>query len=131
VADEENALLAKLIGDGDDIGDKRGERVGSHAARFAAFVVATLVGNDDAEASGSQGRNLFVPPIPEFREAMQEKNNRPIGRTGGDSMKLDGTISEDDFFERRGHAGRVYLRNAFKRSRRRTTCGQRTGAERC
>lgn len=53
VAGEEDALLAELAGDGENVGSEFGERVGHCAAGLAAGVVAALIGNDDAEAGGS------------------------------------------------------------------------------
>jgi len=75
VACKEDAVLAELVGDGEDVGGELGERVGCGAARFAAGVVTALVGNDDAETGGGERRDLLVPGIPEFWEAVEEKND--------------------------------------------------------
>ena len=50
------------------------ECVGGCAAGFAAGVVAALVRDDYAEASGGERRDLFVPGIPEFGEAVEEND---------------------------------------------------------
>ena len=71
VAGEEDALLAELVGDGEDVGSEFGERVGGGATRFAAGVVAALIGDDDAEAGVGERLDLFVPGIPEFGEAVE------------------------------------------------------------
>ena len=77
---EKDFFLAELIGDIDDVGDEFRQSVRGHAGGLAAEVVATLVGNDDAKSSGGQRLNLLAPPVPEFREAMEQKDNGAVFR---------------------------------------------------
>jgi hypothetical protein len=89
VAGEEEFLRAELIGDGENVGSEFGESVVSGATGLAGGVVTALVGNDDAEASGGERLDLFVPGIPEFGEAMEEDDNGTVRRTGGDGVEID------------------------------------------
>ena len=89
VASEEDARLAEMIGDGENVGNEMRERVGGGAAWFAACVVAALVWNDDAEAGGGEGLDLVAPGIPEFGEAVEEEDDGPVRRAGGNSVELD------------------------------------------
>src|SRR5260370_42449419 len=88
-AGEKYALLAKLVGKGDDVRNEFRERIPAHSGRFAALVVAALVGDDDAETGRSQRLNLFVPSIPKFRKAVEEKADRPILGACGDRIQRD------------------------------------------
>src|SRR5579863_9826800 len=118
VPGEEDSLLAELIGDGDDVRDKLRERVRFYARRFAAEVVPALVGDDDAKTGCRERINLFVPGIPEFREAVKKKNDRTIFWPSGDSMETDRTILKGQLLQVRTQARRR-RRDAFRaRSRR-------------
>jgi hypothetical protein len=94
VAGEENAVLAKLIGDGEDIGDEMWNGVGGCAPRLAAFVVATLIGNYDSETGNCEGLDLIAPGIPEFGEAVQEDDDWTIGWACGDGVEVDSPVVE-------------------------------------
>ena len=50
MSSKEDFLLTELIGDGNDVGDEFGKSVRRDAGRFAAEIVAALVGNNDAKA---------------------------------------------------------------------------------
>src|SRR5271157_1744597 len=109
MAGEKDALLAELVGDGEDVGSEFRERVGCRATRFAAFVVAALVRDDEAEACGGERVDLVVPGIPEFGEAMEQDDYGPIGRAGGDSVKLDRAVVKGRVFERGWHGAELTL----------------------
>ena len=100
VACEEEAGLIQLIGDGKDIGSEMGKSVRRGAARFAAGVVAALIGNDDTETGGSERIDLMSPGIPEFGEAVEEKDERAVGRARSDGVEFDGAVAEQQMFKR-------------------------------
>jgi len=108
VAGEEDALLAELIGNGEDVGSEFGERVGRGAARFAAFVVTALIGNDDSEAGGGERLDLFVPGIPKFWEAVEKDDDAAACWAGGDGSEFDRAIVKRQIFESGWHRCRVY-----------------------
>src|SRR5690242_3654447 len=110
VTGKEDFLLPELIGNGNHMGDQLHQRIGSDAARFAAQVVAALVGHDDAKARSSQRLDLFSPPIPKFREAVQEQDNSPTLRSCGNSVQLYAAILKEDFLKGGWHSTRVYTR---------------------
>ena len=103
VAGEEDARLPEMIGDGENVGREMRERIGGSATRFAARVVAALIGNDDAEAGGGERLDLMVPGIPEFGEAVEEDDDGTVRRAGGDGVKLDRAIVKRQIFERGWH----------------------------
>ena len=105
VSGEEDALLAELFSDGDDVRNEFGERVGAHAGRFAASVVTALVGDDDAEAGGGQRSDLFVPGVPEFREAVEENDGRAILEACGDGVKGYAAVLKGEGFQGSPQAG--------------------------
>jgi len=94
VAGEEEFFGVELIGDGDDVGNEVGHRVVAGAAGFAAEVVAALIGGDYAEAGVGEGRDLFVPGIPEFGEAVEEDDDGGVGWAGGDDVEFDWPVAE-------------------------------------
>lgn len=108
VTGEEDAGPAELIGDGEDVGSEMGKRVGGGAARLAGFVVAALIGNDDAETRGGKGVNLFAPGIPEFGKAVEEDGDRAVGRAGGNSVQIDRAVVKSQVFENGWHSCKVY-----------------------
>ena len=65
-----------------------GERVVGGAARFAAEVVAALIGDDYAEANVGERLDLLVPGIPKFGEAVEENGDRAVWRAGGDGVEF-------------------------------------------
>src|SRR5215467_12287073 len=87
VTSEKDFLLIKLVGDGDDIGDQLVERVSSDSGRFAAEIVPALVGHNDAKTCGGERLDLLPPPVPEFREAVQQHNHRAVLGAGIDCMQ--------------------------------------------
>ena len=99
VAGEEDAFAAELIHNGDDVGDKLCKCVGFCSAGLAAFVVAALVGHDDAEAGSGERRDLPVPRIPELREAVQEQYDRAIWRASGYGVKFHAAVLKSDALE--------------------------------
>src|SRR5580698_7954308 len=101
-------LFAELVGNGEDVGSEFGERVRSCAARLAAFVVAALVGNDNAEAARGERVDLLVPGIPGFWEAVQEDDDRTVRRAGDDGVEFDRTVVKCYVFEWARHRCRVY-----------------------
>jgi hypothetical protein len=105
---KENAFLAELVGDGENVGSEFGKRVGHGTARLAAGVVTALIGNDDAEAGGSERLDLFVPAIPKFWEAVEKDGDGAVGRAGGDGMEFDRAVVKSHFFENGWHWCRVY-----------------------
>jgi hypothetical protein len=86
MAGEEDALMAELVGDGEDVGREFRERVGGSDTRFAASVVSTLIGDDHTEANVSERLDLSVPGIPEFGKAVEQDDHGSVGRAGGDGM---------------------------------------------
>jgi len=100
--------LAELVGDREDVGNEFGERVGHSAARLAAFVVAALIGNDDAEAGGGERLDLFVPRIPKFREAVEKDDGGAVWGAGGDGVKIDRATVKSYVFDGSRHKCRVY-----------------------
>jgi len=86
VTGEEEFFGVELAGDDQDVGGEMREGVVGGAARFAAEVVAALVGDDDAEAGGGEGLDLLVPGIPEFGEAMEENREGAVWRAGSDGV---------------------------------------------
>jgi hypothetical protein len=93
VAGEGDALLAELIGDGENVGSEFGNGVRGGAAGFAAYVVAALIGNDHAEACGGERFNLFVPGIPEFGKAVEKDDDGTIWRASSDSMEFNRAVA--------------------------------------
>lgn len=89
---EEEFFGAELIGDGEDVGGEMREGVVGGATRFAAEVVAALVGDDDAKAGGGERLDLFVPGIPEFGKAVEEDGEGAVWRAGSDGVELDGAV---------------------------------------
>jgi hypothetical protein len=96
---EKNALLTKLVGNGDYVRNELRERIRAHAGGFAALVVPALIGNDNAETGRSQRFDLFVPPIPKFREAMKKKDDGAGFGAGGDGIQGDVAILKSDGFQ--------------------------------
>jgi hypothetical protein len=99
VAGKEDALLAELIGDGDDVGSEVCEGIRGNAAGLAAFVVAALIGNDDAKTGGGERLDLFVPGVPEFREAMKKDDDGTVAEASGDGMEFDVAVVEGQVLE--------------------------------
>jgi len=100
--------LAELVGDGEDVGSEFGERVGRGAARLAAFVVAALIGNDDAEAGGGERLDLSVPGIPKFREPVEKDYYGAVWGAGGDGVEIDRATMKSYVFDEGWHKCRVY-----------------------
>jgi hypothetical protein len=92
VAGEEEFFGVELVGDGEDVGGEMREGIVGDAARFAAEVVAALVGDNDAKAGGGERLDLFVPGIPEFGEAVEEDNEGAVWRTCGYGVELDSAV---------------------------------------
>jgi len=84
---EVDFLPAQLVCEGDDIGREFWNGVRSDAARLAAQIVATLIGNDDAESCGSQRLDLRTPSVPEFRKAVEKHNDETVFRTSGHGVQ--------------------------------------------
>jgi hypothetical protein len=77
-----------------------------------------LIGNDDAEASGSERHDLAMPGIPEFGKAVEQNDGGAALRAGSDSMQFDVAVAKCEMFEGCGHRGGVYAqcgRNARTR----------------
>src|SRR5689334_10768961 len=110
VASEENTLLGKLIGDGEDIGNEMGKRVGGNASGLAAGVVAALIGDDDAKTRRGEWLDLLVPGIPKFGKTVEEKNDGSILAASGDGVEFDRAVMKIQVFESEWHRGRVYAR---------------------
>lgn len=53
------------------------EIVTRDAARLVAEIVAALVGRNDVKAPSRKRPDLVTPAVPEFRESVQEKDERP------------------------------------------------------
>lgn len=111
VASKENTLLGKLIGDGEGIGNEMGKRVRGNASRFAAGVVAALIGDDDAKTRRGERLDLLVPGIPKFGKTVEEKNDRSIHTASGDGVEFDRAVTKIQVFESEWHRCRVYARN--------------------
>jgi hypothetical protein len=60
-----------------------------------------LVGDDDAEAGGAQRIDLFVPGVPEFREAVEENDGRAVLGACDDGIQRDFAILKSDGFQQR------------------------------
>jgi hypothetical protein len=86
MAGEEKALGFELIGNRYYIGDEVRHCVGAEGYRFAAQIVAALIGHDHAKPGLSERSDLLVPRIPKLREAMQQDQQRTTPRTGSDSV---------------------------------------------
>src|ERR1700680_3170162 len=108
VTSQKDAVLAELIGDGENVGSQMQECVGGRAAGFAAFVVAALVGNDYAEADGGKRIDLLVPGIPEFGEAVEEDHYGAVGWASGDGVEFYCAVVKGQVFENGRHRCRVY-----------------------
>jgi len=91
---EKDFFLAELIGNGDDVGDQFRDRVRSNAGWFAAEIVAALVGDDDSKSRGGQRLDLSVPSIPEFREAMEKKDDGAVLGASSNRVQAYGSIFE-------------------------------------
>ena len=59
---------------------------------LGAGVVAALVGDDDAKASGSEWVDLLMPGIPKLGKAVKKDDDRTGGWTSGNSVKFDVTV---------------------------------------
>ena len=110
MASEKDFLRAELIGDGENVGSEFGERVVSGATGLAAGVVAALVGNDDAKSGGGERLDLFVPGIPEFREAMEQDDHGAVCRTGRDGVEFDCAVVEGQVFKSDWHGAEFTLK---------------------
>jgi hypothetical protein len=77
---------------------------------FAAGVIAALIWNDDPEAGSRERRDLLAPGIPEFREAVQEHDDRTAGWARGNGVEFARAIAKGQVFESGKHKSRVYPR---------------------
>jgi hypothetical protein len=55
------------------------------------------------EARGGERLDLLVPGIPEFGEAVEEYDDGPIVRTGGDGVEFDRAVVKSYVFEKNRH----------------------------
>jgi hypothetical protein len=94
VPGKKDFLPAKLIGDGDDVGDKFCQSVSCYAGRLATEIVATLVGDDDAKSRGRKRFDLTPPAIPKFREAVEKNDNRAVFGARSNSVQAHSAILE-------------------------------------
>ena len=108
VAGEEDPLLSELVSDREDVGSEFGELVGRGAARLAAFVVAALIGNDDAEAGGGERLDLSVPGIPKFGETVEKDDDGAVCGAAGDGVEFDRSTVKSYVFDAGWHKCRVY-----------------------
>jgi hypothetical protein len=69
-----------------------------------------LVRDDNAKSRSRQRLDLFVPPIPEFRETVQKNHNRTVFRTVSDGLQGYVAVLKDERVQRTFHEERVYTR---------------------
>lgn len=86
VPSEKEALRAKAIGDGHDVGNEMDERVIRDAARLAAQIVTALIGRDYTKPRRRERFNLFVPRIPKFGKTVEKHDHRTVGRARSNSV---------------------------------------------
>ena len=108
---EQDALLAELVGHGQDVRGKFRERIAGGTAGFAACVIAALVWNNDTEAGSGKWLDLPAPGIPEFREAVEENDDGAVWWAGGDGVEFARAVAKGQVFESgksARHNSRVY-----------------------
>ena len=105
VTREKNLLLAELIRNRNYVRYQLAQRIGSDTGRLTAEVVPALVGDDDTKSRSSQRLNLPVPPLPEFRKAVEENHDWTVFRPGSDSMESHKAVLEGDGFRHGVHDG--------------------------
>src|SRR5919197_1165815 len=80
MAREQKAFVPKLPRNVEHIGCEPCHFIGPPILWLAAFVITTLVGNDDAKTSLGERLNLAAPAVPEFRIAMEKNSEGAILR---------------------------------------------------
>ena len=98
VAGEKDFFLAEMISDSDDVGNELRQSIGGHSGGLAAKVVPALVRDDHAKAGGNEWRDLPVPPIPEFGEAMKKDDYGTARRPGNLCMKANVAVLNKESF---------------------------------
>ncbi len=89
VADHHRPLAAGEVEQADHVPRERIERVGVHAGRLLAGVVAALVRREDAVAGRGERGDLLAPAVPELGEAVQQHHQRSVPGPGRDHVQLD------------------------------------------
>src|SRR5690606_21287226 len=84
---------AERIDDRGGIAGQFLDPVGLDRGGAAAFAVTALVGCGDAVAGRREGRELVAPRVREFREPVQQQDERPFA--GFEHAKLD-TVALDE-----------------------------------
>jgi len=86
---EAHARSAAGLGDLDDIADQPLDRVVGQVVRIGSRAgrIAALIGCDRVEAGVSERGELIGPGVTRLREAVEEKDERPVGRAGDPGVK--------------------------------------------
>src|SRR5436190_15181804 len=78
VTDQQRGLGTEFSDEAADVGGEQVDSVGLEALWLRGEVVATRVGGDDSKAGRRERRDLSAPTEPELREAVQQKDERPL-----------------------------------------------------
>ncbi len=84
----------EVIRQTDDIGGQLIEVITWDALRFVAQIVAALVRRDDVKPASRKRRNLTAPAIPEFRESVKKKHERPLHRPRFGHMQMNSVAGD-------------------------------------
>jgi len=82
VADQQNLFPSIGVDESNDVLGQLINIIGRNACRLVAYIIAALIGRNHQIAPVCKIPDLFAPGIPEFREAMEKKNHRAVGRPG-------------------------------------------------
>src|SRR5215813_4180046 len=99
VSSEMEVVATQSASDVDNIGNKVADGVVHDVRRFAAEVVSTLVGSDDAKARFCQGADLLAPRVPELGKAVQQDHQQTVCRTRSNSMQANAVALNPEVFE--------------------------------
>ncbi len=99
VSDHLRALAPERPDDGDDVGRETIDAVRGDARGLAAEADAALVGRHHAESGRGQRRDVAVPAMRGLGKAMQQEQQRAVGRPRGERVELQAVGGDGERFQ--------------------------------